>query len=75
MSAVASGSIDGAALEKLFAESGVHVTVPDVEAVTRSLERIQSAASSLLQSLSFDETGERFYRLLDSSSSTRARGE
>jgi len=57
--------IDRAALERLIVESGVHITSGEVEAVARSLERIQQAASRLVQSLPFDETAERFYRLLD----------
>jgi hypothetical protein len=65
MGAPARAVIDRAAVEKLIAESGVSVTAEDVDAVARSLERIQNAAATLLQSLSFDETAERFYRLLD----------
>jgi hypothetical protein len=65
MSVSARGAIDGAALEKLIVDTGVSVNADDVDAVARSLDRIQSAAATLLQSLSFDETNERFYRLLD----------
>jgi len=65
MSASAHGLIDRSALEKLIAGAGVTVASEDVEAVARSLERIQQAATNLVQSLPFDETAERFYRLLD----------
>jgi len=65
MSVPARGAIDRAALEKLIVDTGVSVNADDVDAVARSLDRIQSAAATLLQSLSFDETDERFYRLLD----------
>jgi hypothetical protein len=64
MSASAHGLIDRLALEKLIAGGGVTVTSEDVEAVARSLERMQQAASNLVQSLPFDETAERFHRLL-----------
>ncbi len=57
--------IDKEALEKLMTGSGVSVNADDVDAVSRSLERIESAAATLLQQLSFDETAERFYRLLE----------
>jgi hypothetical protein len=65
MGAPARTAIDRAAVEKLIAASGVSVTAEDVDALARSLDRVQNAAATLLQSLSFDETGERFYRLLD----------
>ncbi len=57
--------IDREALEKVMAGSGVSVNADDVDAVSRSLERIQSAAVTLLQPPCFDETGEHFYRLLE----------
>jgi hypothetical protein len=65
MSAGMRGGISEAALEEVLAASGVKITSEDAEAVARSLLRIQAAAATLLQSLSFDETVERFYRLLD----------
>jgi hypothetical protein len=65
MSASAHNAVDRSALEKLIGQSGVEVTAADVEAVARSLERIESAAATLLRSLPFDETNERFYRLLE----------
>ena len=43
-----------------MAASGVSVNADDVDAVSRSLERIQSAAATLLQPPSLDETGEAF---------------
>ncbi|MGB7099683.1 MAG: hypothetical protein WBD95_13090 [Xanthobacteraceae bacterium] len=48
-----------------MAASGVSVNADDVDAVSGSLERIQSAAATLLQLRSFDETDEHFYRLLE----------
>jgi len=65
MSAPARGVIDKAALQKVIAQSGVEVSGADVDAVAGSLKRIESAAAILLQSLPFDETNERFYRLLE----------
>ena len=65
MSASASGVVDIAALEKVIADNGVKVTTADIEAVANSLERIQGAAAILLNSLPFDETNERFHRLLE----------
>jgi hypothetical protein len=54
-----------AVLEEVFAGSGVKVTLEDVDAVAGSLARIRRAAATLLPSPSFDETAERFYRLLE----------
>ncbi len=65
MSAAMRWSIGKTALEEVLAASGVKVTPEDAEAVARSLSRIEAAATKLLQSLPFDETVERFYRLLD----------
>ncbi len=65
MSGPAGDAANRAALEKVIADLGVSVNADDVAAVARSLDRIQSAAASLLQSLSFDETSERYYRLLE----------
>ena len=65
MSVSAGDAASRAALEKVIADLGVSVNADDVEAVARSLDRIQGAAASLLQSLSFDETSERYYRLLE----------
>lgn len=62
---VGSGGIDKTALEKVLSASGVKVTSEDVDAVARSLARIESAATALCRSLSFDDTAERFYRLLE----------
>jgi hypothetical protein len=73
MSASARNAVDRSALEKFISESGVEVTAADVEAVARSLERIESAAATLLRSLPFDETNERFYRLLETDSAGGAR--
>jgi len=65
MSVPAGGAANRAALEQVIADIGVSVNADDVDAVARSLDRIQSAAATLLQSLSFDETNERFYHLLE----------
>jgi hypothetical protein len=65
MSAEMRWTIGEAALEEVLAASGVKVTREDAEAVARSLSRIEAAATTLLHSLPFDETVERFYRLLD----------
>lgn len=66
MSAGARGGIDRvAAVEELMASRGVRISSEEVDAVVRSLARIQAAAATLLQSPSFDETSERFYRLLE----------
>jgi len=65
MSGPAGGVASRAALERVIADIGVNVNADDVDAVARSLERIQTAAAPLLQSLSFDETSERYYRLLE----------
>ena len=65
MSGPAGGAANRAALERVIADIGVNVNADDVDAVARSLDRIQTAAATLLQSLSFDETSERYYRLLE----------
>ena len=51
MSCPACGAANREALEKVIADNGVSVNADDVDAVARSLERIQSAAATLLQSL------------------------
>jgi len=56
---------DNAALEQVLAASGVKVTSQDADAVARALARINSAAAAVLASLSFDDTIERYYRLLE----------
>jgi hypothetical protein len=62
---VGSGDIDKTALEKALSSSGVKVTSEDIDAVARSLARIESAAAALCRSLPFDETSEHFFRLLE----------
>jgi hypothetical protein len=57
--------IDLAALEKILASSGVKINPQDVDAVARALARINHAAASLFPSRLLDETGERFFRLLE----------
>lgn len=66
--------IDEEALGELVAGSGVSVNADDVEAVLRSLERIQRAAATLLHAPSFDETSEHFYRLLESDAANGGAG-
>jgi hypothetical protein len=75
MSAAAHGGIDAAALKQLIAASGVRVTSEEVDAVARSLDRIQSAAAALMQSPTLDETAERFYRLLENDAADGPAGE
>jgi len=60
-----SGGIDKTTLEKALSSSGVKVTSEDVDAVARSLAGIEPAAAALCRSLSFEETSELFYRLLE----------
>jgi hypothetical protein len=65
MSAESRGGLDKSALEEILASSGVKVTSDEVDAVARSLARMRLAAGTLPRSPSFDETVERFYRLLE----------
>jgi hypothetical protein len=53
-----------AALAAILAASGVTVSADDIGPVARSLARIERAAATLLTP-SFDDTNERFYRLLE----------
>ena len=64
MSAKARDDISEAALAEVVAASGVAVSADDVGPVARSLARIERAAA-LLKPASFDDTNERFYRLLE----------
>ncbi len=64
MSAKARNDIDEAALAEVLAAGGVAVSSEDVSPVARSLGRIERAAA-LLRPPSFDDTNERFYRLLE----------
>ena len=67
MSAGAGDGIDrAAALQALVADTGVNVTPAEAQALVQSLARVQGAAATLLRPPSFDETVERFYRLLES---------
>lgn len=72
MSVSARGMIVRGVVEKLLGASGVSVNAGDVDAVSCSLEPIQSAAAALLQPLSLDETGEHFYRLLEADAANGA---
>lgn len=63
---------DNAALEQVLAASGVKITSQDADAVARALTRINAAAVTLLASLSFDDTIERYYRLLENDPAERS---
>lgn len=54
-----------AALRALVADTGVSVSPAEADAMVQSLARFQAALASLLHQPSFDETIERFYRLLE----------
>ena len=58
--------IDLVALEKILASSGVKISPQDVDAVARSLARINHAAAGLFPSYALDDTAERFFRMLES---------
>jgi hypothetical protein len=64
MSAKADGDIGEAALSEALGASGVAVTADDIGPVARSLAPIERAAA-LLGPPSFDDTNERFSRLLE----------
>jgi hypothetical protein len=64
MSAKARDDISEAALAAVLAACGVMVSPEELGPVARSLARMQDAAV-LLQLPSFDDTNERFYRLLE----------
>jgi len=64
MSAKARDDISEAALAEVLAASGVSVSPEEIGPLVRSLARMQDAAVSL-RSPSFDDTNERFYRLLE----------
>ena len=73
MSAGASDGVDrAAALQALVADTGVSVTPVEAHALVQSLARLQGAAATLLRPPSFDETVERFYRLLESDAAAGA---
>jgi hypothetical protein len=59
------GWIEPGAVADTLAASGVQVTPDDAEAVARALERIAAAAAILFASQSFDDTAERYFRLLE----------
>lgn len=61
----AGSKVDEAALREVVAQSGVSVTSAELDALAGSLKRIKAAASTLLRPISFDETPESFYRLLE----------
>ena len=64
MSAKARNDISEVALAEILAASGIAVSSDDIGPVARSLGRIERAAA-LLRPPSFDDTNERFYRLLE----------
>lgn len=55
-----------AALRALVADTGVNVSSAEADAMVQSLARFQAGLAGLLHQPSFDETIERFYRLLES---------
>lgn len=63
--AEADGEIDRATVEGLLAASGVELTAPEVDVVARAIARIQRSAAVLLPPSLFDQSGEHFYRLLE----------
>ena len=67
MSAKARNDLGEVALAEVLAASGVAVSSDDVAPVARSLARIERAVLSL-GSPAFDDTNERFYRLIDDDS-------
>jgi hypothetical protein len=66
MTAGADDGVDrAAALRALVGDTGVSVTLAEAQAMVQSLARVHAATASLLRQPSFDETVERFYRLLE----------
>ena len=61
---VAENGISEAALADIFAVSGVEVEAGEIGPVVHALARIDAAARVLLR-LSFDDTVERYFRLLE----------
>jgi hypothetical protein len=72
MSAGGRGGIDKQALVEILAANGVNATPDDAEAALRALTRIHAAAASLLEPQAFDDTAERFGRLLENDGGTGA---
>ena len=67
MSAGEGNGVDrAAALRALVADTGVSVSPTEADAMVQSLARFQAGLAGLLHQPSFDETIERFYRLLES---------
>jgi hypothetical protein len=64
MSAKTRNDVSEAALTEVFAAGGVAVNADDIGPVARTLVRIERAVA-LLRPPSFDDTNERFYRLLE----------
>jgi hypothetical protein len=66
MSAGEGDGVDhAAALRARVAETGVSVSPAEADAMVQALARFQAGLESLLHQPSFDETIERFYRLLE----------
>ena len=61
-----------AALRALVADTGVSVSPAEADAMVQSLARFQAALASLLHQPSFDETIERFFRLLETGAAKEA---
>ena len=68
----AGDGIDRTLLERLIADSGVHVAAEEIDAVGRSLARMRMAATLLLPLTRFDTTIEQFFRMLESDAVERA---
>jgi hypothetical protein len=72
MGADAGGEIERATVEGLAGASGVELTATEVDDVARAVGRIQRSAAALLPPSLFDQSGEHFYRLLDSDAAAEA---
>lgn len=65
MGAQARDGFDAAAMAALIAGSGVRASAAEVETAARALAGIAQAEAALLQTVSFDETIEDYFRLLE----------
>jgi hypothetical protein len=64
MNAKTRDPVSEAALADVLTATGVNVGAEDIGPVARSLTRVEQAAA-LLSAPTFDDTNERFYRLLE----------
>jgi len=65
MSGELGDNISDEALADVLMSNNVRVAPEEIGAVVASLARINGAAALLLVSQSFDDTNERFYRMLE----------